>query len=283
MNGQCWARHFVMPLSCFEFRMSKLQMTEDDSILLCCRILYFMTAAEALLSARFSRFHNPDPTPLFKFTSSCWKSRNTSLVQITGSLLALYHEVSVAEVLRCWNSPITTWVSQEVVNFLKFRLVVHILFTIPDSHSRFVQILVAVCLAAFISGHTIPPVPTDDIDESIYGMIESILREMFPEDEDKVLCMAEDIKMNKIVDRFFTKELLDDRDALQKEVQVYSPNAEANCKLGSPSQQTESTEVFHANKPGAPSKSSCGKSGSHTYWPIFIGATICVISTLHFH
>lgn len=84
-----------------------------------------------------------------------------------------------------------------------------------------------------INANTIPPVPTDEIDEVIYNMVELTIKEIFPYDEHKIRCMVDDIKKNKIVDRFYTREILDDRDALKKEIEVYSLNAEANCSIAS--------------------------------------------------
>lgn len=121
-------------------------------------------------------------------------------------------------------------------------------------------------------------------------MIESIFREMFPKDEYKIFYMVEDIKKNKIVDRFFTKELLDYRDALQEEVRVYCPNAEANCKIGTSSHQIESSEFIVANKPGArhrheeeptyapaPTRRTLTPNDSswdlNTNWSLFIGVS----------
>lgn len=86
---------------------------------------------------------------------------------------------------------------------------------------------ISILLTVVVTGQIVQ----DTIDDHIFDLIEQIFRTKYPRDEKKALCMTEDIKKNKIVDRFYVKELLTDLKQLEKDIEPYIGNAEANCKL----------------------------------------------------
>lgn len=104
-----------------------------------------------------------------------------------------------------------------ILDLLKLRLFNFRMFTTLS-----ITILVTV-----VSGQIVQ----DSIDDHIFDLIEQIFRKKYPRDEKKVLCMTEDIRDNKIVDRFYVKKLLTDLKQLEKDIEPYIENAEANCKL----------------------------------------------------
>lgn len=89
--------------------------------------------------------------------------------------------------------------------------------------------LLSSIVAAIVTGQIVQ----DGIDEKVFDLIEQILRIKYPGNEEKVLCMTEDFKKNKIVDRFYVKDLLTDLKQLEKDIEPYIENAEANCKVQS--------------------------------------------------
>lgn len=70
----------------------------------------------------------------------------------------------------------------------------------------------------------------DRIDNAIFDKIHQILTQNYSKDEKKVTCMVEDLKKNKIVDRFYKLQLLSDNELLMKEIQPYLTDAESNCE-----------------------------------------------------
>lgn len=87
------------------------------------------------------------------------------------------------------------------------------------------MILFIVCCAALVKAQK-----DDDIDESIYDQILNIFNSKHPKDSELASCLTDYYRRNRIVDRFYTRQLLSDNAKLEEELKPYIPKAESNCK-----------------------------------------------------
>lgn len=70
----------------------------------------------------------------------------------------------------------------------------------------------------------------DEIDESIYDIIEGVLSEDYAKDNSSVGCLVEYLKENKIAEKFYRPELFFEIDVLKTELEPYLPAAATFCK-----------------------------------------------------
>ena len=60
---------------------------------------------------------------------------------------------------------------------------------------------------------------SDAIDDGVYGIIHIMLRSEYP--DEKAKCMVDDFRSNKVVDKFFSADLLFNNEKLKREIQPY--------------------------------------------------------------
>lgn len=74
-----------------------------------------------------------------------------------------------------------------------------------------------VCAISFVQGNFVK----DALDETIYAAIDVYLKEEYKDNPKKAECMSEDFRRNRIVDKFYTTELITNPDKLTRELQPY--------------------------------------------------------------
>lgn len=79
-----------------------------------------------------------------------------------------------------------------------------------------------ICSITFIQGNIFKTA----IDEGIYAVIETYLEKKYADNPNKAACMSDDFRRNKIVDKFYTSDLLTNPDKLSRELQPYIDVAE---------------------------------------------------------
>lgn len=65
------------------------------------------------------------------------------------------------------------------------------------------------------------------INDTVFDIISEILSGRF--DSITKSCIIEELKSNRIIDRFYKPELLTDQKTLEKELEPYLPDAESSC------------------------------------------------------
>jgi hypothetical protein len=73
---------------------------------------------------------------------------------------------------------------------------------------------IAVCSLAIVQGNVFKGFA----DDAIYEAIRVVLRRQYPDNDQKVACMVDDFRRNKVADKFYTFDLLTNQDKLSQEV-----------------------------------------------------------------
>jgi hypothetical protein len=70
----------------------------------------------------------------------------------------------------------------------------------------------------------------DEVDPSIFIAIKEVLIYNYGKSEALANCMVDDFRRNKIVEKFYSPELLSDLPQLAREIEPFIADAEQNCK-----------------------------------------------------
>lgn len=68
-------------------------------------------------------------------------------------------------------------------------------------------------------------------DDGVYTAIEAILKNQYPNEDEKTKCMVDDFRRNHVADKFYTPDILFNQDKLQREIQPYVDEANVKCTL----------------------------------------------------
>lgn len=71
-----------------------------------------------------------------------------------------------------------------------------------------------------------------DFDEKIFKSIERILDDKYPDEPALIKCIIRDFKGSKLVDKFYTPELILNTKKLTEEIEPHLKMAERKCKVG---------------------------------------------------
>lgn len=86
---------------------------------------------------------------------------------------------------------------------------------------------IALCSVALVQGNVLKGF----VDDGIYGAISLVLKQQYPGQEEKTKCMVDDFRRNKVVDKFYTFELITNQEKLSREIQPYVDEANLKCTL----------------------------------------------------
>lgn len=86
---------------------------------------------------------------------------------------------------------------------------------------------IAVCTLAIVQGNVFKGFA----DEGIYEAIRVVLKRQYPDNDQKVSCMVDDFRRNKVADKFYTFDLLTNQDKLSQEIQPYVDEANIKCTI----------------------------------------------------
>lgn len=84
---------------------------------------------------------------------------------------------------------------------------------------------------ALAEGGFIPEI-ADGIDEKIFKSIERILEDKYPDEPALIKCIIRDFKGSKLVEKFYTRELIFNTKKLAEEIEPHLNMAERKCKVG---------------------------------------------------
>lgn len=85
---------------------------------------------------------------------------------------------------------------------------------------------IAVCSCAFIQANVLKSFA----DDAVYTAIHAILKNQYPQEPEKVQCMLDDFRRNKIADKFYTPDIILNNEKLQREIQPYVDEANLSKK-----------------------------------------------------
>lgn len=68
-------------------------------------------------------------------------------------------------------------------------------------------------------------------DDAVYGDIQTILNKKYPGKERRTRCVVNDLRHNKVVDEFYTPDLLVSMEKLEREIQPYVDKVKEKCDL----------------------------------------------------
>lgn len=66
-------------------------------------------------------------------------------------------------------------------------------------------------------------------DDRIYDTIKIVLKKKYPDEDEKVDCMVDYYRTNKIADKFYSVDLIGNHDKLLTNLEPYIDEAELNC------------------------------------------------------
>lgn len=101
------------------------------------------------------------------------------------------------------------------------------------SSKLFVLAFFAICSITYIQGNILK----DAIDDGIYTLIDSYIKDQYKDNPRKAECMSEDFRRNRVADKFYTTDIITNPEKLSRELQPYIDAANLSmytvkcCKL----------------------------------------------------
>jgi hypothetical protein len=86
---------------------------------------------------------------------------------------------------------------------------------------------IGICFATFAQSGVL----NEFVDDGIYGAIEKIIEKRNPhKTHDEIKCIVESFKDDKLVDKFYTADLLFNHQKLEREIEPYLSNVSTKCE-----------------------------------------------------
>lgn len=126
-----------------------------------------------------------------------------------------------------------------------------------------------------------PPVDTKAMEDKVISVVGEVVKNLYPENQAKALCILEELKENPTIDRFYNEELLDDKKKLEKTLEPFLIDADENCKKLNLSAANKDPIVEPSGNPEAPKmKNSPGDSKSFYETPIGIVVIVAIVGVI---